>query len=122
MNLHEDISRLKELMGLEDNNLIMSFMRRANDVNNLILRKLNTLMSMHDFNATDLKNEQIIDIIKYYVIEKIYYQHFETLDDEGEEWRQIYEIISFYVEKRIDFFIKKIENDTLENYLKDNSE
>ena len=122
MNLHEDISRLKELMGLEDNNLIMSFMRRANDVNNLILRKLNTLMSMHDFNATDLKNEQIIDIIKYYVIEKIYYQHFETLDDEGDEWRQIYEIISFYVEKRIDFFIKKIENDTLENYLKDNSD
>ena len=53
MNLHEDISRLKELMGLEDNNLIMSFMRRANDVDNLILRKLNTLMSMHDFNATD---------------------------------------------------------------------
>lgn len=95
MNLQENILRIKEVMGLINENDINRLKRRFNTIDELIKLALKSTLKRRF-----IENEnEFIEIIKNDVVETMYYDHFADLDDGGKEWGEVYHLICDYIDK-----------------------
>ena len=92
----------------EDNKL--RTLRRVHAIDEIINHKLDRIENMiivNNLNLCELSLQQFYDMVAEYVKESMYYDYFSDIDDYSDEWREIHEIMTKY----IDFvYGDKIEN------------
>ena len=73
-------------------------LRRVHNIDELIQYKLDRYSNSFYFDICDYSIEQFIGIVSEWVIEAMYYDWFSDIDDDSEEWQEIYSIMVNYIE------------------------
>lgn len=99
MNLHEDMRRIKEVMGILQESTPTKFKRLLH----VIDKRIDIVLQSPDYESNDFCSvfydpSAFINTIISEVADEFYYAYFSSLDDSGEEWGNIYNMIVDYIE------------------------
>lgn len=99
MNLQEDIRRIKEVMGVICESDKTKFKRILHVLDKRIeLMLVGPEYETNDFCSIFYDPKAFINTVISEVADEFYYAYFSNLDDSGEEWGDIYNMIVDYVE------------------------
>ena len=108
MNLQENIQRIKEVMGINEN-LDSSIKRRLYFfIDDMIAYQhsiVNRNVYLNSFNFNEL-----VETITDNIIEDVYYKYYGDMDDQSDEWKEIYDKLHPYIQKNTIEFLNKQPN------------
>ena len=118
MNLQGVIKKILK----EETNSLISLRRRLDHIDGLVAYGMHRPFSLT--RPCDYKNySDYQDAISYWISERMYYDYFSYLDDNGEEWRLIYENIFDYIDKKHSENMKQyFEDECGKTYKKETNE
>lgn len=98
MNLQESIDKSRQMMGLIKESSELKLRRILGQIDDLINYGLNTHYAPKKICGLYKNKYELVDVVSEWVVERMYYEHFGNLDDNGEEWGKIYHMINQYIE------------------------
>lgn len=106
MNLQEDIDRIKEVMGVLNEDWETSFKRRIHNIDGLIPLMVDYYKKT--VNTCKVDEEIFIEDITYNTIDHMYWTYFSNIEDDTDEWTQMFRAMEKYIE---DNFSEELRND-----------
>ena len=106
MNLHENIDRIKEVMGVLNESWEVSFKRRIHNIDGLIPIVVSNLKK--SYNICGFSEKIFLEDVTYNTIDHMYWDFFSNIDDDSREWTQMFKAMEKYIE---DNFGEELRND-----------
>jgi hypothetical protein len=94
MNLQEQISRIQEVMGLNETNLLVAAQRRIRNVDDLILTSADEVNLQ--YSMCEIDDDYFIDATISKTLDTIYWDYFSSVDDSSPEWGEAYKMMEKY--------------------------
>jgi len=110
MNLRENIHRIKEVMGILNEDLEIRLRRRINKIDELIAFAIREVKDSH--NICKYTVDSYVGSVAANIIEHMYWDFFSDIDDSSEEWIKMYDTMEKYIsdkfgqDLRVDWQIK----------------
>jgi hypothetical protein len=106
MNLHENIHRIKEVMGVLNENWETSFKRRIHNIDGLIPLMVSNIKK--SYNICEISETIFLEDVVYNTIDHMYWSYFSDVDDDTDVWTQMFDMMREYIE---DKFGEELRND-----------
>ena len=106
MNLHENIHRIKEVMGVLNENWEVSFKRRIHNIDGLIPLIVSNIKK--SYNICEISETIFLEDVTYNTIDHMYWSYFSNVEDDTDEWTQMFKAMEKYIE---DKFGEELRND-----------
>ncbi len=109
MKLQEDIDRIKEVMGVINEDWKTSLKRRIHNIDELIPRIVGQVKGFDSICKYSI--DDYVDAVVYNTIEHMYWNFFADIDDDSKEWSEMYYAMERYIydkfgqELRVDWYI-----------------
>jgi hypothetical protein len=106
MNLQENIHRIKEVMGVLNENWETSFKRRIHNIDGLIPLMVSNIKK--SYNICEISETIFLEDVTYNTIDHMYWSYFSDVDDDTDVWTQMFDMMRDYIE---DKFGEELRND-----------
>lgn len=95
MKLQEDIDRIKEVMGILNEDLSNSFKRRFHNIDGLIPLVMREVKDRDSICKYTIEN--YVEAVTYNTIDHMYWNFFSSIDDDSEEWTEMFRAMEKYI-------------------------
>jgi hypothetical protein len=94
--IDEEVSRIKSMMGINESNELLSIRRRLNIIDDLVDKAMNEVK--RQYYLCELTQDNFIILVFNLVVEFLYWQHYSHIDDNSEEWDNMFNAIISYID------------------------
>jgi len=103
--MDEEVSRIKSMMGINESNELLTIRRRLGIIDDLVNQAMDEVEKQ--YNLCELTEDKFIILVFNLVVDLLYWQHYSHVDDNSEEWDDMYNSIISYIDSE---HIDKIVN------------
>lgn len=99
------LNQIKQILR-EETKLLLNVRRRISDIDNELIMVVKNYKDQ--YGNMCIGQDNYIESIKELALDSIYWTYYSDIDDDSDEWNQIYEFISDYFDKK---FVPKLKMD-----------
>jgi hypothetical protein len=98
MNLQENIDRIKQMMGILNENNELRLRRLLSVIDDLVEYCLNDIYTPKKVCEHYINSYELVDVIAAWIVERMFNRYFD-IDDTSKEWEKIHDMINQYIQE-----------------------